>query len=308
MWFTGRSRTHDLYQTVFDISESVPWRGLWFASAGAFMMAVGYAMWLFANDRAPRWLDTIVEQMPRRKPMSKQSLKTFAGLFIAFGLLWVVFAGTGIVGGWLSYRQALASGAHEVVEGIVENFDPMPHGGHKPETFTVNGVWFSYSDYNVTPAFNRSRSHGGPIRNGLPVRISYVAEQAHHPILKLEIPASEPANSDHDESIERPALPFGVFVALMLGFGAAISWLLFFNRNAALKRRLFPVLVVLGSLVFVFYTLDTGSPPLFVAFIVPITLLNLWITRFCDACGATVISQKLWQRPRECTKCGRPLG
>jgi hypothetical protein len=297
-----------LYQTVFDISESVPWRAMAFVSAGAFMMIVGYVMWLFANDRAPRWLNEIVEQMPRRKPMSKRSLQRFAIGFMGMSLLWVLLAGTGIVGSWLSYRRALASGAHEVVEGIVENFAPMPHGGHKRESFTVNGVRFSYSDYNVTPAFNRSRSHGGPIREGLAVRVSYVAEEPHHPILKLEIPASEPATSDHDESIERPALPFLLFFSLMVAFGAAISWLLFFNKNTSLKRRLLPVLVVLGSLVFVFYGLDAGAPPLFVALIVPIMLLNLWITRFCDACGATVISQKLWQRPRECTKCGQALG
>jgi len=297
-----------LYQTVFDISEIVPWRALAFVSAGVFMAIVGYFMWLFANDRAPRWLDEIVEQMPRRKPMSKRSLGRFAVLFIAFSLVWVVLAATGIVGSWLSYRRALASGAHEVVEGVVENFDPMPHEGHKHESFTVNGVRFSYSDYNVTPAFNRSRSHGGPIREGLLVRISYLAEEPHHPILKLEIPASEPATSDHDESIERPALPFWLFFALMLAFAGAITWLLFLNRNASLKRRLLPVLLILGSLVFIFYSLDTGAPPLFVALIVPIMLLNLWVTRFCDACGATVISQKLWQRPRKCTKCGQPLG
>ena len=297
-----------MYQTVFDISESIPWRALGFVSAGVFMMGVGYVMWLVANERAPEWLTDLIEQVPRRKPITKRALKGFAMLCIGFSFLWIATSGTGIVGGWLSYRSALESGEHEVVEGVVEDFAPMPYRGGKHESFTVGGVRFSYSDYNVSPAFNRSRSHGGPIREGLPVRIAYVARESQNPILKLEIPVSEPATSDHDESIERPGFPFWLFTTLMLAFGLAIGWLLFINKTASLKRRFLPALVVLGSLVFILYGLDTGAPPLFVGIIVPIMLLNLWITRFCDACGATVISQKLWKRPTECTKCGATLG
>jgi hypothetical protein len=51
------------------------------------------------------------------------------------------------------------------------------------ERFTVNGVEFSQSDYVVTCGFNDTASHGGPIREGLQVRIHYVDNA----ILKLEI-------------------------------------------------------------------------------------------------------------------------
>ena len=47
----------------------------------------------------------------------------------------------------------------------------MPHQGHSLESFEVNGHRFAYSDYIVTAGFNNTQSHGGPIREGLQVRI-----------------------------------------------------------------------------------------------------------------------------------------
>jgi len=94
-----------------------------------------------------------------------------------------------------TYRAALDSGEHELLEGLVENFEPARRGANTDESFTVNGVYFSYSDYSISPAFKVSRSQGGPIREGLSVRISYVPRDQNNAILKLEIPASELAAS-----------------------------------------------------------------------------------------------------------------
>jgi hypothetical protein len=65
----------------------------------------------------------------------------------------------------------------------VRNFKPMPYAGHAEESFDVAGVPFRYSDYQVSVGFNNTASHGGPIREGLPVRISFVGNT----ILRLEI-------------------------------------------------------------------------------------------------------------------------
>jgi len=59
----------------------------------------------------------------------------------------------------------------------------MPYSGHAMESFTVSGVPFSYSDYIPKAGFNQTSSHGGPIHEGLPVRIWYVGNE----IVKLEI-------------------------------------------------------------------------------------------------------------------------
>jgi hypothetical protein len=47
----------------------------------------------------------------------------------------------------------------------------------------VHGVRFQYSDYVITAGFNNTSSHGGPIREGLPVRIWYLDGE----ILRLDI-------------------------------------------------------------------------------------------------------------------------
>jgi hypothetical protein len=65
----------------------------------------------------------------------------------------------------------------------VTGFMPMPVTGHAMEHFCVSGACFSYSDYVVTAGFNRTSSRGGPIREGLPVRVTYLGNT----ILKLEV-------------------------------------------------------------------------------------------------------------------------
>jgi len=79
----------------------------------------------------------------------------------------------------------LAQNRCRIVEGPVENFVPMPHGGHAEESFSVAGVPFKYSDFIVTDAFNNTSSHGGPIRSDLHVRICY--DPSENAILRLEI-------------------------------------------------------------------------------------------------------------------------
>ena len=66
-------------------------------------------------------------------------------------------------------------GEYQTVEGYVENFDPMPYEGHTDESFEINGIKFSYSDYNIHPGYNNTKSHGGVIKeNGQHLKIGYV--------------------------------------------------------------------------------------------------------------------------------------
>jgi hypothetical protein len=105
----------------------------------------------------------------------------------------VIFCIVAFIVGFGSYRrdtygipeaaQALREGRVSTIEGRVTDFVPMPYGGHPDEQFTVSGVRFSYSDYFNVPCFNNSSSHGGPIREGLWVRLSYRGNC----ILKIEV-------------------------------------------------------------------------------------------------------------------------
>jgi len=84
---------------------------------------------------------------------------------------------------------ARAVDASPVVEGEVENFHPMPSGGHDTERFDVAGVHFEYSHWGMTQGFNQDVTVGGPVRSGLYVRIHYVrfGTPADNVIVRLEV-------------------------------------------------------------------------------------------------------------------------
>jgi hypothetical protein len=110
----------------------------------------------------------------------------FFGALVSAGMVWFQHGWNRVV----SQHHAVASRAAQdpatpMVEGRIENFRPAPAEGHQDESFTVNGVRFAYSDYVITGGFNQSQSHGGPLREGLLVRIHYIPLR--NVIVKLEV-------------------------------------------------------------------------------------------------------------------------
>ena len=159
------------FKTVFDATnEGYAW---WFPAFGLIFVAVGVLL-VFAPGLMHRayasWRGTY-------RPI-------YSWIFFVFALLWTV--GTFLVT-YLQYHTAMSclnGGNCPVVEGTVTNFIPMPYTGHSNESFTVNGRRFSYSDYDdVTPGFHKTASHGGPIHEGLYVRITYSGNM----ILRVEL-------------------------------------------------------------------------------------------------------------------------
>jgi len=82
------------------------------------------------------------------------------------------------------YRKvkiAYDNGEYEIVEGYVENFEPMPYEGHAQESFDIEGVHFEYSDYTITTGYHNAKSHGGVIHgNGQHLKIGYVYYGSEH--------------------------------------------------------------------------------------------------------------------------------
>lgn len=156
------------YQTVFDISES-GYKSASFPAFGLIFVALG-ALMLAWHRRQP-------EGEQRRRKVIR------ALLLMLFALLWTALALGSTYRQYLALLQARDSGSYSVAEGPVTDFQPVPPGGHAPERFCVQGHCFSYSDDVVTATFNRTRAHGGPIREGLPVRVTYVGCR----IIRLEV-------------------------------------------------------------------------------------------------------------------------
>jgi hypothetical protein len=152
------------YVTVFEITQK-PFQW-WFSAFGLIFVVVGIGF-ILASKKWP----------------SQKRQKVTGYSMLMFACLWTLIAFTSTFGEYRKLSDAYRSGNYTVVEGNVENFHPMPYGGHQSECFTVQTERFCYSDYAIQAGFNQSASHGGPIRQGLPVRIAYYDGQ----ILRLEV-------------------------------------------------------------------------------------------------------------------------
>ena len=142
------------YTVVFDITQHTG-RDLWFVGFGVLFMVIG----------------AVAIVRTRGRPERSVRVASF-GIF-GFATLWTIGAGVGVLGGARRLAADLQAGRCSVVEGTVANFTPMPANGKGRESFDVNGVPFYYSEYEITPGFRQTAHEGGPIHDGLRVRIHY---------------------------------------------------------------------------------------------------------------------------------------
>ena len=119
--------------------------------------------------------------------VSYKFVKIFCGCGAGFILIISVLLAFSTVAEYKAVVGAYESGEYEVVEGYIENFDPMPYEGHAEESFEINGVKFSYSDYRITFGYNNAKSHGGVIEgNGQHLKIGYVVGNGENIIVYIE--------------------------------------------------------------------------------------------------------------------------
>jgi len=160
--------------TVFNLADT-GYRDWWFPAFGLIFVVIGVIL--------PKLFDAGIFPNYQKQWMGNW----FPSVFLGFAIFWTAITFISTLGAYLKDREALLSGKASYVEGVVTNFVPMPYQGHAQESFSVKGVPFNYSDYGVTAGFNNSSSHGGPIRQGLYVRIWYSGND----ILKLQIPRNK---------------------------------------------------------------------------------------------------------------------
>lgn len=104
---------------------------------------------------------------------------------------------------------------------------------------------------------------------------------------------------------------FPIFFAVWMLLGLFSAAFFFLSKNAALKRQVWPPFVVLVGILFLGFVWAMGFPLQTMYVAVPAvaltTALNLRTMQFCDACGATVLSQNPFTKPAYCSKCGAKL-
>ncbi len=143
--------THVNYQTVFEIGfGSFPWARV---VHPLIFVAVGLLLVRFLKGKQPYVVVGVF-------------MASLASVFLLISL--VIF-----IPNFVKLRSAYVSGKSLIVEGVVENFRPAPSIGPAKESFAVCGVLFSYNVLDDTPCFRNAPLHGGPIRDGLDVRIHY---------------------------------------------------------------------------------------------------------------------------------------
>jgi hypothetical protein len=160
------------FRTVFDAGQH-GYATAWAPAFGLMFVVIGVLLVL-----RPALFQRLTLSGLQVKPK-----KIFSWSYLIFALFWTVES---FLATFRQYQTAvydLRTGRYSVLEGPVTDFVPMPYTGHSEERFTVNGHRFSYSDYIVTLGFNNTASHGGPIREGLYVRVTYDGNL----ILRLEV-------------------------------------------------------------------------------------------------------------------------
>ena len=101
---------------------------------------------------------------------------------LIFALSWTLIF---YMSSWGQYSNAahdLKSGEYAMATGQITDFNPGT-SDKGLEQFTVDGQHFSYSEYTTKIGFRQTRAHGGPMHEGLRVRIAHRGPT----ILRLEI-------------------------------------------------------------------------------------------------------------------------
>jgi hypothetical protein len=156
------------YEVAYDILDA-GYRYWWFPGGGVLFIVIGSFLVKFRKTISPK--------APRA------FVNIFAFFFLGFSCLWTAISLAATLGDYLTLRNAMRNQTADVVEGVVTNFVPMPYSGHADESFEVQGRRFSYSDFRITAGFNNTKSHGGPIDEGVRVRIWRVGNR----IARLEV-------------------------------------------------------------------------------------------------------------------------
>jgi len=118
---------------------------------------------------------------------------SFARKIVIYGGLFI-FIISGIGGTLVSFyniitiKAALKNSSYLIVEGAIEKFKPIRCGSHLEETFSVNGILFSYNGYSNDIFFHEQKCDGGPIKNnGQKVKIYYLNHNHENKIIKMWI-------------------------------------------------------------------------------------------------------------------------
>ena len=115
-------------------------------------------------------------ELPSSKPRAPALAWFLRNALLIFACAFTIVATLGTVGTTLRVRYRLNHGDYTVVEGVVSDFVPGDWTGHRHELWRVRSehrdYWYTYSKSIITSGFRQTQEEGGPIHNGVRVRIA----------------------------------------------------------------------------------------------------------------------------------------
>ena len=166
------------YHMVYDFANRLPRFG--FMLFPLIFVAVGLGIYFYHKKFVDNRATSTFGISKRKYGM------VFGIIFASFAGLISIFLIPSMLGEYLKTKSVYDKKQYQLIEGKIENYHPMPEGGHDSEKFTVNGVEFQYSDFDVSDyGYNNAASHGGVARQGLKVKIGYFNNGNKNVILKF---------------------------------------------------------------------------------------------------------------------------
>lgn len=163
-------------QVVFDVNQA-GYQSAFFPAFGLVFFVIGAVLATINYSRKKRGTPAINSTAGQPAPY-------LPWLFMGFALLWSVFTFSSTYGDYRHLRDALNQGQCQVIEGPIEHFHAgSGERGDANDSFDISGSRFSYSDSIVGAGFSQTQARGGPLKEGLRVRIYAYQGQ----IARLEI-------------------------------------------------------------------------------------------------------------------------
>lgn len=161
-----------MYQTIFDITQ------IGFVQLWPLALGIGLTLVTFTLVFAPDLEGVPYFWLPKRVGV----IMNCACFMIA--AIWTAGVLYGTIDLYIIARYSLASGDYSIAQGPITDFRPLlPGDMGGSESFTVQSVTFSYSEYDLLSGFNRTKREGNPLKVGMPVRVTYKDDM----ILRLEV-------------------------------------------------------------------------------------------------------------------------
>jgi hypothetical protein len=157
------------YSVVYDSTRT----NLWWWITRSPILFVG----LFLVLLILRWLC-----LSRRAPIEQKLLLIGVLVVVCVGAVWR-----------LSFRYNVSRnfylyyGPYTTIQGVVKNYEVFRTPNSVGEQFDVNDTHFGYIDLFQYKCFHNAAANGGPIHEGLQVRISYTTLHVSPCIVKLEV-------------------------------------------------------------------------------------------------------------------------